>query len=69
MVKKEKMACAAVSRRLNISPSTIKMILRHYEKHGKVFEKKADREKRELIEKCLKEKKENNRKTNECPKN
>lgn len=44
------MPCAAAAQKLGLSSSTAKMIIKKYKEDGKVFEKKEDRARREILE-------------------
>ena len=58
MVIEEHQTCASVAKLLNYSPSTVKMIVKKYREEGKIFEKKTDKERRQLVEEVEKQHKE-----------
>ena len=58
LVCDEHHTCASVAKQFNYSPSTVKMIVKKYRQEGKIFEKKTDKERRQLVEELEKQHKE-----------
>lgn len=50
MVCSESIPCIQAGKRLGISPSTAKMIVKKFRENGRIFEKKAERIKRQHLE-------------------
>lgn len=50
MVCEQNIPCAAAAQNLGLSASTAKMIIKKFKEDGKIFEKKEDKAKREILE-------------------